>query len=594
MAVFVGISAHYHDSACCLIKDGHLVAAAEEERFTRIKHDNGIPSNAFRYCLREAGVTIADVTSLAYYENPAKKVARQLWAGLPGILNNPKQRFRIDPGRAQDEIRDCLGYDREIEFVDHHLSHAASAFYFSGFDEADIFTVDGVGEWATTTYGRGVDRKIDLFEEVSFPHSLGLFYSTITAYLGFEVNDAEYKVMGLAPYGSPRYLDKVLQLIDCWDGGQYRLNMEYFDFLGGDRMYSDRLCEHFGEPPRVPESELTQFHKDMAASVQRALEVILLDKVAYLHARHPTENLCMAGGVALNCVANGKVLREGPFKRLFVQPAASDAGGALGAAAVACVRHGEDRLSRERQKHVYLGPKFSARDVARVVNPSPLKQCALDYSEDPEGLIQATAERLADGKVIGWFQGRMEFGPRALGARSIIADPRRPEMRDRINALVKMREAFRPFAPAVLESKMAEHFEIDHSSPFMLETCRVVSSLALPAITHVDQSARVQTVNEHTNKRFHDLLIAFDKLTGCPILLNTSFNLRGDAIVLEPNHAIWTFAISNIDALVMEDFIIDRTERPEAWSEIIEMMGARLKKKRRAADAGRANVYSFL
>lgn len=594
MAVFVGISAHYHDSACCLIKDGVLVAAAEEERFTRLKHDNGIPTNAFRYCLQEARVSIADVTCLAYYEDPYKKVARQLWAGLPGILQNPKRRFRIDPGRAEDEIRQCLGYDGDIEFVDHHLSHAASAFYFSGFKEADILTVDGVGEWATTTYGRGVGRGIDLFEDVSFPHSLGLFYSTITAYLGFEVNDAEYKVMGLAPYGEPRYLDKVLQLITNMEGGQYRLNLDYFDFLNGDRMYSDRLCELFGQPPRVPESELSQFHKDMAASVQRALEVVLLDKVAYLHKRYPSDNLCMAGGVALNCVANGKILREGPFNKLFVQPAASDAGGALGAAAVACVRRSEDQLSAEPLRHIYLGPRFTNSDIARVVYPSPLSPAAEDFSRNPEGLIRATAERLADGKVVGWFQGRMEFGPRALGARSIVADPRRPEMRDRINELVKMREAFRPFAPAVLESKMAEHFEIDHASPFMLETCRVVSNLDLPAITHVDGSARVQTVNEHTNARFHDLLVEFDRLTGCPILLNTSFNLRGDAIVLEPIHAIWTFAISNIDALVMEDFIIDRTTRPEAWSEIIEMMGARMKKKRASAEAGRANVYSFL
>lgn len=594
MAVFVGISAHYHDSACCLIKDGVLVAAAEEERFSRLKHDNGIPSNAFRYCLKEAGVTIADVTRIAYYEDPYKKAARQLWAGLPGILNDPKRRFRIDPGRAEDEIRQCLGYDDAIEFVDHHLSHAASAFYFSGFKEADILTVDGVGEWATTTYGRGIGQEIDLFEEVSFPNSLGLFYSTITAYLGFEVNDAEYKVMGLAPYGKPRHVDKVLQLISNDEGGQYRLNMEYFDFLNGERMYSDRLPELFGEKPRVPESELLPFHMDMAASVQRALEVLLLDKVAYLHDRYPSDNLCMAGGVALNCVANGKILRQGPFKKLFVQPAASDAGGALGAAAIACVRHSQDKLSSEPLRHVYLGPRYSSRDVARVVQPGPLARSAIDCSSDPGRLIRATAERLADGKVIGWFQGRMEFGPRALGARSIIADPRRPEMRDRINALVKMREAFRPFAPAVLESKMAEHFEMDHASPFMLETCQVISDLSLPAITHVDGSARVQTVNEHTNRRFHDLLVEFDRLTGCPILLNTSFNLRGEAIVLDPVHAIWCFAISNIDALVMEDFIIDRTERPEAWTEIIEMMGARLKKKRHAAEGGKANVYSFL
>ncbi len=592
MSVFIGVSAHYHDSACCVIKDGSLVAAAEEERFTRIKHDSGMPTNAFRYCLREARINIQDITAIAYYEDPYKKFSRQLWAGLPAILSKPDARFRIDPERAERDIRRCFGYERDIEFVDHHMSHAASAYYFSGFPEADVFTVDGVGEWATTTYGRAEGNSINLFEEVSFPNSLGLLYSAITAYLGFDVNDAEYKVMGLAPYGRPLYIDKVRQLITLTENGQYRLNMEYFDFVGGDRMYSDRLCDLFGEPPRVAESEIAQFHEDVASSLQKALEEILLEKVRYLHDRYPSNHLCMAGGVALNCVANGRILRDGPFKRLFVQPAASDAGGALGAAAIAWSRHTDGRSRLKPLQHVYLGPRYTNADVHRIVDPSPLGKIAKDYTNSPEALIKATAERLADGKVIGWFHGRMEFGPRALGARSILADPRRPEMRDRINELVKMREAFRPFAPAVLASKAPEHFDLKHSSPYMLETCQVISKISLPAITHVDGSARVQTVDEHNNPRFHDLLVEFERITGCPILLNTSFNLRGDAIVLDPIHAIWCFVISNIDALVLEDCIIDRATNPAAWTEIVEMLGVRNKKKRQSAE--RLNVYSFL
>ena len=558
MSVIVGISAHYHD-----------------ERFTRKKHDSGIPARAFRYCLRQAGVSIADVSRLAYYEDPVKKVSRQIWAGWPDLLTNPKRRFRLDTGRAEAEIREALGYDGAIDVMDHHLSHAASAFLFSGFEHANILTVDGVGEWATTSYGLGDGTRIELFEEVSFPHSLGLLYSAITAYLGFEVNDAEYKVMGLAPYGQPRYLDQLRKLIQVDGGGQYRLDLEYFEFVRGERMYSDKLCTLLGQPPRRPESELTAFHNDVAHSIQHLLEEILLQKVRYLHDRRPCENLCMAGGVALNCVANGRIHREGPFKNLFVQPAASDAGGALGAAALSHVRHGGERLSGTPLRHVFLGPSFPNRDVRRIVDQTPLRRSATDYTDRLPELLRATAERLANGKVVGWCQGRMEFGPRALGGRSILADPRGPQMRDRINAMVKMREAFRPFAPAVLEPKMAAHFDLSYSSPFMLETCKVISPIALPAITHVDGSARVQTVTADTNPRFFGLLEEFDKLTGCPILLNTSFNLRGDPIVLEPIDAIWTFAICDIDALVLEDHLIDRPPPSATWSELTRALGAR-------------------
>ncbi|HTH76850.1 MAG TPA: carbamoyltransferase [Trinickia sp.] len=592
MSIIVGVSAHYHDSSCCILKDGKLIAAAEEERFSKVKHDNSIPTGAFRYCLREANVTIKDVDCVAYYEDPYKKASRQIATNLTDLIHNPRRRFKIDPKRAERDIRQSLGFDGPIEYVDHHLSHAASSFFYSGFSEAALLTVDGVGEWATTTYGHGKDERIELFEEVAFPDSLGLLYSTITAYLGFDVNDAEYKVMGLAPYGKPLYVDQVKRLLEMKDGGQYRLNMEYFDFLNGDRMYSDRLPELFGEAPREPESDLDTFHKDLAASLQRTLEDILLAKVQYLHDRHPVDSLCMAGGVALNCVANGRILRDGPFKKLFVQPAASDAGGSLGAAAVAHTRLTGERPELRALPHVYLGPSYSNREIHQTVSAIFPKSSIVDCADLPDDLIKETAQRLADGKVIGWFQGRMEFGPRALGSRSIIADPRRPDMRDRINALVKMREAFRPFAPAVLESKAAQHFDLDHSSPFMLETCDVISPLSLPAITHVDGSARVQTVNENSNPRFHALLTEFDRLTGCPILLNTSFNMRGDAIVLDPVDAIWCFVVSDIDALVIGDYIVDRGFRLDTWGKLKEIFSARSAKKRAAPES--VNVYTFL
>ncbi|MDR6406977.1 carbamoyltransferase [Paraburkholderia terricola] len=592
MSIIVGVSAHYHDAACCIIKDGKLIAAAEEERFSKVKHDSSIPTGAFRYCLREANATIDDVDCIAYYEDPYKKASRQIATNVLDLLQNPKRRFRIDPARPERDIRQSLGFNGRIEYVDHHLSHAASAFFYSGFADAALLTVDGVGEWATTTYGRGADAHIELFEEVSFPDSLGLLYSTITAYLGFDVNDAEYKVMGLAPYGRPLYVEQMRRLLDVNERGQYRLNMEYFDFLNGERMYSERLPELFGAAPREAESELGVFHKDLAASLQRTLEDILLEKARYLHDAVPVENLCMAGGVALNCVANGRIQREGPFARLFVQPAASDAGGSLGAAAVAHTRLTGRRPELKALPHVYLGPAYSNAEIRQTVRAIFPDTSIVDCTERPEELIAQTAQRLADGKVIGWFQGRMEFGPRALGSRSIIADPRRPEMRDRINALVKMREAFRPFAPAVLEDKAAEHFELDHPSPFMLETCQVISPLSLPAITHVDGSARVQTVSEQSNPRFHALLAEFDRLTGCPILLNTSFNMRGDAIVLDPVDAVWCFVVSDIDALVIGDYIVDRGFKLETWNKLKEIFTARAAKKRVAPES--VNVYTFL
>ncbi|MCP5046554.1 MAG: carbamoyltransferase [bacterium] len=551
----IGVSALYHDSACCLLQDGLLVASAEEERFTRKKFDSSMPACAFRYCLEESGLTVKDIDCLAYYENPEKKLARQLWSGYRG--DSKELIYKLDPHRAEREIRELLGYEGPIKFMEHHLSHAASGYYFSGFNDSAALTVDGVGEWATCTYGQAKGHHLELFEEVHFPDSLGLLYSTITGYLGFRVNSGEYKVMGLAPYGKPVYIDQIRSLVQSLGQGQFRLDMKYYDFILGDKMYSDQLIELFGRPPRVAESEIEQFHKDVAKSLQCVLEEILLEKVRYLYDRTDTENLCMAGGVALNCVANGRILRDGPFKRLFVQPAANDAGGALGAAALAHVELTGTRPSNERLKQVFLGPAYTPDEILRLLNATSIK--FEDFRGNNARLLDETARRLAGGKVIGWFQGRMEFGPRALGNRSILADPRDPEMRDLVNSMVKKREGFRPFAPVVLEEKMSEHFDIDHPSPFMLETCQVISPIDLPAITHVNGSARIQTINRESNPLYADLILEFEKLTGCPILLNTSFNVRGQPIVCTPGDALECFITTHIDCLVMGDFLIDRS-----------------------------------
>jgi carbamoyltransferase len=563
----VGISAGYHDSACCLMQDGILIAAAQEERFSRVKHDKSFPCRAFRYCLEQAGLTISDVDSIGYYEDPCEKLSRQVWMGL--LPNVPASRQnaildRLATSPPQKVIRKVLGYDGPISFFDHHLSHAASSYYFSGFEESAILTVDGVGDWPTTTYGQGIGAHLGRFEQVKFPDSLGFLYSAITSYLGFEVNEGEYKVMGLAPYGTPVYADQIRELVQVELGGQYRLNMKYFAFLTDDAMYSELLSSLLSHQPREPESEIHQFHKDVARSLQAVLEETLLEKVRYLHSKVPSENLCMAGGVALNCVANSRILKDGPFKRLFVQPAAGDAGGALGAAALTHVQLTGNAPLKKQLDHMYLGPAFSSSEAYQILSASSAK--FQDYRGREDHLVQAVVDWLIAGKIIGWFQGRMEFGPRALGARSILADPRHPEMRDRINALVKKREAFRPFAPAVLEIKAKEHFALDHSSPFMLETCQTISPIDLPATTHVDGSARVQTVDSQVNRRFAALLEEFYKRTGCPILLNTSFNMRGEPIVCTIVDAIMCFMQSQIDLLVIGDLIIDREAIPPIWS----------------------------
>ncbi len=425
--------------------------------------------------------------------------------------------------------------------------------------------MDGVGEWATTSYGRGRGTEIELFEEVDFPHSLGLLYATLTSYLGFEVNDGEYKVMGLAPYGEPRCVDEVRRLVSSGPDGQYRLDLDYFDFVRGRRMYSDALPRLFGEPPRDPEAEITRFHQDVARSLQAVLEEILLAKARWLHEQTGLPDLCMAGGVALNVVANGRILREGPFERLFVQPAAGDSGGCLGAAALAHVQLTGERP--EPLRHVYLGPRWSVEEIAGLLASTGIP--AHDFRGRERDLLEAVAVRLERGQVVGWFHGPLELGPRALGGRSLLADPRDPQMRDRLNRLVKKREAFRPFAPSVLAGHAAEHFDLDHPSPYMLETCRVVSPLDLPAVTHVDGSARPQTVNPEVSPRYAALLEAFRRRTGCPLLVNTSFNVRGEPIVASPVDALSCMGVSGIDAVVLEDFLIDRAMLPANWADLL-------------------------
>lgn len=591
-----GISAHFHESAAALLAGGRLAAAAEEERFSRVKHDPRLPVRAFRFCLRRAGIAPQDLTALGYYEEPRAKLSRQLWAGASGGEAAGGDFAWLDPSAPERAIREGLGYEGPIHTFGHHRSHAASAFHFSGFPEAAVLTVDGVGEWATTAYWHAAPRGLELLESVDFPHSLGLLYSTFTSYLGFAVNDGEYKVMGLAPYGSPRFLAEMGRVVESLPGGQLRLDLRYFDFVNGRRMYSPELCDLFGAPPRPRGGELTPFHADVARSLQQLLEEILLEKARYLRARTGAENLCLAGGVALNCVANGRLRREGAFRRLFVPPAAGDSGGALGAAALAHFAATGSPPAAEALAHAQWGPGWSGGEIAPLLAAAGLP--ALDFRGREGDLLEAVVDRLAGGKVVGWFHGRMEMGPRALGGRSLLADPRDPAMRERLNAQVKKREAFRPFAPSVLAAAAARHFDLDHPSPFMLETCAVRSELDLPAITHVDGSARPQTVDPAVSPRYAALLGAFERRTGCPLLVNTSFNVAGEPIVASPLDALSSLATSGIDALVLEDFLLDRAALPESWADTLPLWrrGGRSPFSRRGSE-GRAierDLYTFV
>ena len=593
----LGISAFYHDSAAALVEDGHITAAAQEERFTRKKQDARYPENAIQYCLDEGGLVPDDLDYIVFYEKPFVKFERLLETYL-AFAPRGFASFRLAlPLWLKGKLfqKDLLGkrlkahapgfdWESKLLFAEHHRSHAASAFYPSPFDEALILTMDGVGEWATTSVGIGRNHGIDMLKEIHFPHSLGLLYAAFTYHTGFKVNSGEYKVMGLAPYGEPRYASAILDhLIDLKPDGSFHLNQEYFDYCVGLRMTNRRFDQLFGGPPRAADTPLEQRHMDLAASVQAVTEEVILRMVRSLVGETGLRKLCLAGGVALNCVANGKVLRDGVIDELWVQPAAGDAGGALGAALAAY----HEFLDQPRQvgnvldgmRGAYLGPAFANAEIAdRLRNAGAVFQIVED-----EALIGHTVDALVDEKAVGWFQGRMEFGPRALGARSILGDPRSPHMQRQLNLKVKFRESFRPFAPSVLREDVAEWFALDGDSPYMLFVADVLKDWRypvsdedkalfgidrlntvrsqIPAVTHVDMSARIQTVHKQTNPRYHGLLSAFKARTGCPILVNTSFNVRSEPIVCTPEDAFRCFMGTDIELLVAGNCIARKEDQ---------------------------------
>ncbi|NOX90038.1 MAG: carbamoyltransferase [Calditrichaeota bacterium] len=588
----LGISAFYHDSAAALLKDGEIAAAAQEERFTRKKHDHSFPQHAVSYCLKEAGITANDLAYVAFYEKPFIKFNRILETYLSAaplgirsfLMAIPlwlKQKLWIS-----DVIRKNLSCEAPILFSEHHEAHAASAFFPSPFKRAAILTVDGVGEWATSTIGIGSDDQIQLIAEQHFPHSLGLLYSAFTYFTGFKVNSGEYKLMGLAPYGEPRYVRQIFdELIDLKDDGSFKLNLSYFNFVSGLTMTNRRFARLFGGPPRKPESPLTQREMDLARSVQEATNEIVLRMAKHAKQISGEKHLCLAGGVALNCVANAKLLKSGLFDDLWIQPAAGDAGGALGAAYL--VRHHYLKHPRivkgknDRQKNSYLGPSFSDREIQSFLDEAGARYELLNERE----LIEQAAQHLSEGKVVGWFQGRLEFGPRALGNRSILGDPRKAEMQQIMNLKIKFRESFRPFAPSVLEEDASEWFEIDRPSPYMLLVADVhpdkrlngidpkgelqgldrlkIQRSVIPAVTHVDYSARLQTVNQNSNPLFYRLLKSFKEKTDCPVLINTSFNVRGEPIVATPQDAYSCFLRTQMDILILGRFLLKRESQPE-------------------------------
>ena len=594
MTAIVGISAFYHDSAAALVLDGQIVAAAQEERFTRIKHDAAFPTHAINYCLRQGELSADDVDYVAFYDKPLTKFERLLETYLAYVPAGFRS-FRLamplwlkDKLHMRRTLRGGLGSPSRTRliFTDHHESHAASAFFPSPFEQAAILTLDGVGEWSTATFGVGEGNRIRLVDHISFPHSLGLLYSAFTYYCGFKVNSGEYKLMGLAPYGRPIYRDLILeQLVDLKPDGSFWLDMAYFNYCQGLTMTNRRFHRLFGGPPRAPESPLEQRHMDLAASIQAVTEEAILRIGRHVSQRTGMKHLVLAGGVALNCVANGRLLREGDFDDLWIQPAAGDAGGALGAALFVwhqLLDNPRRPDGHDTQQGSFLGPSFTTDQIERSLAVHGASGQRFAHESD---LLDQVASLLADGKIIGWFQGRMEFGPRSLGARSILGDPRSPAMQATMNLKIKFRESFRPFAPAVLRERASEWFDLgpDHESPYMLlvapvlehrrvsvdaDNLRVmerdpdlrrrvnVVRSEIPAVTHVDYSARIQTVDERRNPRFYRLLEAFDRLTGCPVLVNTSFNVRGEPIVCTPEDAYRCFLATDMDALVLEDILI--------------------------------------
>jgi carbamoyltransferase len=557
----LGISAFYHDAAACLLRDGEIVAAASEERFTRKKHDADFPINAIQYCLDEGKVRADDLAYVGFYEKPFIKFKRILYTHLACYPFSFGPFLKAIPSWMREKlvipsvIRQKIGYEGDVLMIEHHLSHAASSYLVSPFKEAAILTVDGVGEWSTATYGRGIGNDITLFKEIRFPHSLGLLYSAFTYYLGFKVNSAEYKVMGLAPYGQPRYYDAVRELIDVRADGSFHLDMSYFNYLSGLTMTNGKFDQLLGGPVRKPDDPLEQRHKDIAASVQRVTEEVMLQMARHIGRETKSENLCLAGGVALNCVANGRILREGPFRHIFIQPAAGDAGGSIGVASY--IHH--TLLKHDRHfvmRHAFTGPGYSEDEIRDFLSANQIPFVELRR----EDLLRRVAQLIADQQVIGWFQGRMEFGPRALGGRSILADARNPENKDRVNVKIKFRESFRPFAPAVLADRCAEYFELEEPSPYMLLVAQVrADKRVIPSVTHVDGSARIQTVDRESDPLFYDLIAEFDRLTGVPVIINTSFNVRGEPIVRTPADAYRCFVLTGMDYLVLGNCLIDKS-----------------------------------
>ena len=590
----LGISAYYHDSAACLVRDGEVLAAAQEERFTRRKHDHRYPAQAVEFCLRHAGITPKELDYVAFYDKPLLKFERLLEtyidyapAGLGSFLMAMPLWLR-EKLWIREQVSKEAGFEGKVLFTEHHESHAASAFFPSPFESAAVLTMDGVGEWATSSYGHGKGNELHLLKELHFPHSLGLLYSAFTYYTGFKVNSGEYKVMGLAPYGEPKYVKTILdELIDLREDGSLRLNMKYFNFAAGLTMTSPAFDRLFGGPPREAESEVTQREMDLARSVQEVTEEAMLRMARHVHRETGERNLCLAGGVALNCVGNGRILREGPFENVWIQPAAGDAGGSLGAALSVWYQYlGNERRLEEvcrggadGMRGAYLGPEFTDEEVEES-----LVTLGARYRKVPRGeLAETVARLLAEEKVVGWFQGRMEFGPRSLGARSILGDPRSPRMQSQMNLKIKFRESFRPFAPSVLRERVSDYFELDCDSPYMLLVAPVRERLrremrkgeetlfgierlnvprsTIPAVTHVDYSARVQTVRREEHPAYYDLLAAFERLTGCAVLVNTSFNVRGEPIVCTPAQAFACFMRTEMDCLVVGDFLLLKPEQ---------------------------------
>lgn len=583
----LGISAFYHDSAACLVCDDNIVAAAQEERFTRKKHDFGFPHNAITCCLKEASLKKKDIDYISFYDKPFQKFDRILNTylkyaprGLFSFVKSMplwlKQKLWI-----KDFISKQLEYDGKIIFPEHHESHAASAFYPSPYTDAAFLTMDGVGEWTTTSFGTGHDNKINISCELHFPHSLGLLYSAFTYFCGFRVNSGEYKLMGLAPYGSPQYVNLIKDnLIDLKEDGSFRMNMEYFGYCAGLRMTNKKFAKLFGGPARKPESEISQREMDIARSIQEVTEEIMLKMANHVYNQTKMKNLVLAGGVALNCVGNGRILKDGPFENIWIQPAAGDAGGALGAALFTRYQYlGNKRIvdgNRDKQKASYLGPAFSNEAIEAFFKSNKIPY---QYFEN-DRLNKKTARLLVAGKVIGWFQGRMEFGPRALGNRSIIGDARSPEMQSLINLKIKFRESFRPFAPTILEEEVSNYFDLDTPSPYMLLVAPVNKELrkehrndlsgldmlkeersSIPAVTHVDYSARIQTINKDDNPQYYDMIKAVYEYSGCPVIINTSFNVRGEPIVCSPQEAYTCFMRTDMDHLVLGNFILNKADQ---------------------------------